>query len=258
MMLLAALPSCRKEGQPSPSETVPPPSAPKVEAKPWYGGADLELTWRPVEYAEEYVVYGDGSPLIRTEDTAVILNGGDGVYAEIEVCAQNDVGRACSTLNLTPWEGSVSDIVSHDLTGNSWVRIDFTTPSINALQQDDVDPNVINTGYFLLYNNYGYAEIRDAGATPVGQARMEMAFSDNMSGFLAPGPGNYNTVQNVVSGGFYFFWADNTSAGYGSMDENDYFGAIRVDDLNRSGGGYVANFTIYIQHNVPGLRWIKF
>ncbi len=226
----------------------------EIKAEAVNDGADLKLTWTSVEGVSTYKVLDENQNVIaEVNDTTYTLAGADGVYSEIYIQA----GDTKTKLDLTPWEGSVSDIVSHDLTGNSWVKVDFTTPSVNAIQQSDVDVAAANTGYFILYNNGGTPELRDAGATSVGAAKMEMAFSDNSSGDLAPGTGNYNTARGISDGGFYFFWADNTSTGYGSIDANDYFGAVKVTSLSNSGGGYTANFTIYIQNKVDGLRWLK-
>ncbi len=226
----------------------------EITAEATNNGADLKLTWTSVENVSTYKILDEnGNVIAEVSDTTYVLKGDSGVYAAISI----DAGGTKTNLDLTPWNGSVSGIVSHDLTGNSWVKIDFTTPSVNALQQSDVDPNAANTGYFILFNNSGTPELRDAGATSVGQAKMELAFSDNMSGFLAPASGSYNTARAISGGGYYFFWADNTSAGYGDMDNNDYFGAVKVTNLSNSGGGYTADFTIYVQDKVKGLRWLK-
>jgi len=218
-------------------------------------GADLKLTWTSVDGVSEYKILDENQNEIATvSDTTYTLAGADGVYTEIYI----DAGGTKTKFDLMPYSGTVSDVVSHDLTGTSWVKIVFgNSPTVDAIQQSDVDATAANTGYFILYNNSGTPELRDAGATSVGQAKMELAFSDNTSGNLAPASGNYNTVRGIADGGFYFFWADNTSSGYGSIDANDYFGAVKVTSLSSSGGGYTANFIIYIQHNVPGLRWLK-
>jgi hypothetical protein len=93
--------------------------------------------------------------------------------------------------------------------------LDFTNGTATSTTQSNVDKNAPNTGWFIFYNNSGTPQFRDAGATSVGTAKMEVAFTDNISsGNLAPGTGNYNTIRNVSSGGRYFFWADNTSTGY--------------------------------------------
>lgn len=226
----------------------------EITAEAVNDGADLKLTWTSVENVSTYKILDENQNVIaEVNDTTYTLSGADGVYSMIYI----DAGGTKTPFNLSPWEGSVNDVVSHDLTGNSWVKVDFTTPSVNAIQQSDVNPDAANTGYFILYNNSGTPELRDAGATSVGAAKMEMAFSANSSGDLAPGTGNYNTAREISDGGYYFFWADNTATGYGSIDANDYFGAVKVTSLASSGGGYTANFTIYIQNKVKGLRWLK-
>ncbi len=227
----------------------------EITAEAVNDGADLKLTWTSVEGVSEYKILDENQNEIATvNDTTYTLAGADGVYSAIFI----DAGGTKTKFDLMPFSGTVSDIVSHDLTGTSWVKIVFgDSPTVDAIQQSDVDVTAANTGYFILYNNSGTPELRDASATSEGQAKMELAFSDNSSGTLAPGTGNYNTARGIAENGFYFFWADNTSAGYGSMDANDYFGAVKVTSLSSSGGGYTASFIIYIQHNVAGLRWLK-
>jgi len=227
----------------------------EITAEAINSGADLQLTWTSVENVSTYKILDENQNVIaEVNDTTYTLKGDSGVYKMIYI----DAGGTKTSLDLTPWEGSVSDIVSHDiLSGNSWVKIDFSAPSVTAIQQSDVDVNAAETGYFILYNNGGTPQIRDVSATDEGMAKMELAFTDNTSGEMAPPPGNYNTARDIADNGFYFFWADNTSTGYGEMDGNDYFGAVKVTNLSSSGGGYTADFTIYIQHKVKGLRWLK-
>ncbi len=227
----------------------------EITAEAVNDGADLKLTWTSVEGVSEYKILDENQNEIATvNDTTYTLAGADGVYYAIFI----DAGGTKTKFDLTPFSGTVSDIVSHDLTGTSWVKVVFgDSPTVDAIQQSSVDTDAANTGYFILYNNSGTAELRDAGATSVGAAKMELAFTTNSSGNMAPGTGNYSTVREIAENGFYFFWADNTSAGYGSIDANDYFGGVKVTSLSNSGGGYTANFVIYIQHHVAGLRWLK-
>jgi hypothetical protein len=63
--------------------------------------------------------------------------------------------------------------------------------------------------------------------------------------------------KGTAANAYHFFWADNTSTGYDEMDNNDYFGVIKVTSLTGS-GPYTADLEIYIQYRVPGLRWVKF
>jgi hypothetical protein len=152
-------------------------------------------------------------------------------------------------------------LVSHDGTGSSWVKLDFTNGTATLVEQSDVDPDAPNTGWFVFYNNAGTPEFRDARVTSVGLAKMAVDFTVPYSsiGYLAPGPGlgNYLVIVETHANAYHFFWADNTSTGYGSMDNNDYFGVIKVDNITDT-GPYRASLEIYIQHNVPGLRWVKF
>lgn len=219
-------------------------------------GADLKLTWKSVENAEEYRVYCDGNKIWSGKDTTYTIEGSRNVCKTVIVAAAKGEHEHKTSLDLTPKSGTISDLVSHDSpTGNSWVKIDFTTGDISSTRQANVDKNAPNTAWFVFYNNSGTPQFRDASATSIGQAKMEIAFTDSGSGSLAPGTGNYRTDRNVASGGYYFFWADNTSTGYGNIDANDYFGVVKVTSLSGS-GPYTANLEIHYQKTVPGLRWV--
>jgi hypothetical protein len=160
-------------------------------------------------------------------------------------------------IDLTPKSSTITGLVTHDGIGNAWVKLDFNNGTASSVRQSDVDTYAPNTGWFVFYNNSGTPQFRDASATSVGTAKMEVAFTAPSSGYLAPGPGNYAVVRSTSANAYHFFWADNTSIGYDEMDNNDYFGVIKVLSISGS-GPYTANLEIYIQYKVPGLRWIKF
>ena len=228
---------------------------PEVTATAVNQGADLQLTWKSVEGADGYRVYCDGNKIWEGKDTTYTISGSSNVCKTVEVAAYSGSDEQKYSLDLTPKSSTITGLVSHDGTGSSWVKLDFTNGTATSTTQSSVNPNAPNTGWFVFYNNSGDPQFRDAGATSVGTAKMEVAFTATSSGNLAPGTGNYNTVRSTSANAYHFFWADNTSTGYGSMDNNDYFGVIKVTSLSGS-GPYTANLEIYIQHNVPGLRWV--
>jgi hypothetical protein len=232
---------------------------PEVTATAVNQGADLQLTWKSVEGANGYRVYCDGNKIWEGKDTTYTIQGSSNVCKMVEVAAYSGSDEQKYSLDLTPKSSTITGLVSHDGTGSSWVKLDFTNGTATSTTQSSVDKNAPNTGWFVFFNaGSGNVQFKDASATSVGTAKMEVAFTDNISsGYLAPGTGNYNTVRNVSSGGRYFFWADNTSTGYESMDNNDYFGVIKVTSISGS-GPYTANLEIYIQNKVAGLRWVKF
>jgi hypothetical protein len=233
---------------------------PEVTATAVNQGADLQLTWKSVENADGYKVYCDGNEIWKGKDTTRTIQGSSHVCKTVEVSAYSGNDEKKYTLDLTPKSSTINNLVSHDGTGNSWVKLDFNNGTATSTTQGNVDKNAPNTGWFVFYNNAGTPQFRDLSATSLGPspAKMEVAFTDNISsGFLAPGTGSYNTVRNVSSGGRYFFWADNTSTGYESIDNNDYFGVIKVTSLSGSSStGYTADLEIYIQNKVAGLRWV--
>jgi hypothetical protein len=228
---------------------------PEVTATAVDQGANLQLTWKSVEGAGGYRVYCDGNKIWEGKDTTYTIKGEPNVCKEVEVSAFAGKDEQKTKIDLTPISKTITGLVSHDGPGSSWVKLDFTTGDVTAVRQTEVNPNAANTGWFIFYNNSGTPQFRDASATSVGQAKMEVAFTDSRSGNLAPGKGEYNTVRNVSSGGRYFFWADNTSTGYNEMDDNDYFGVIKVTSLTGT-GPYTANLEVYIQNKVKGLRWV--
>jgi len=230
---------------------------PEVSATAVNEGADLKLTWMSVEGANGYRVYCDGNKIWEGKDTTYTIMGSSNVCSMVEVSAYSGSDEQKTRLDLMPKSSTITGLVSHDGTGNSWVKLDFNNGMAMSTTQGNVDKNAPNTGWFVFFRSGSTLQFKDASATSVGMAKMEVAFTDNMSsGFLAPGTGNYNTVRNVSSGGRYFFWADNTSTGYNSMDNNDYFGVIKVTSISGS-GPFNANLEIYIQYKVPGLRWVK-
>jgi hypothetical protein len=232
---------------------------PEVTATAVNEGADLQLTWKSVEGADGYKVYCDGNKIWEGKDTTYTISGSSNVCQTVEVAAYSGSDEKKTSLDLTPEFSKITDLVSHDsLEGNSWVKLDFTNGEAISTTQDDVDTSAPNTGWFVFYNNDDEPEFRDASATSVGTATMEVAFTaDNSSGYLAPDPSSYSTVMSTSEDAYHFFHAYNTSIGYNSIDDNDYFGVIKVTSLSGS-GPYTADLEIYIQHKVPGLRWVKF
>jgi len=218
-------------------------------------GADLKLTWKSVEGADGYRVYCDGKRIWEGKDTTYTIQGSSHVCKTVEVSAFSGKDEEKTRLDLTPISKTITGLVSHDGPGSSWVKLDFTTGDVSSTTQGNVDKNAPNTGWFIFYNNAGTPQFRDASATSVGQAKMEVAFTASSSGNLAPGKNNYNTVMSTSANAYHFFWADNTSTGYNDMDNNDYFGVIKVTSLTGT-GPYTANLEIYIQNKVKGLRWV--
>ena len=234
---------------------------PEVMAMAMNQGADLMLTWKSVEGANGYRVYCDGNKIWEGKDTTYTIMGSSRVCEMVEVSAFSGKDEQKTKIDLMPKSSTINGLVSHDSpTGSSWVKLDFTNGTATSVRQSEVRPNTPNTGWFVFYNA-GTPQFRDVKSTTSfadSTATMEVAFTDNMSsGFLAPGTGNYMTVRNVSSGGRYFFWADNTSTGYNMMDNNDYFGVIKVTSITGA-NPYRADLEIYIQNKVPGLRWVKF
>jgi hypothetical protein len=224
-------------------------------------GADLKLTWKSVEGADGYKVYCDGNEIWKGKDTTYTIKGEPNVCKTVEVAAYSGNDEKKTPIDLTPEPSTITGLVTHDiLTGNSWVKLDFTNGKATSVRQSDVNPNAPNTGWFIFYNNFGPYFVDASEISSVGTAKMEVAFTNkSSSGNLALGKGNYATVEETAANAYHFFWADNTSTGYGDMDNNDYFGVIKVTSLSGSGSsGYTADLTIYIQNKVPGLRWVKF
>jgi hypothetical protein len=182
----------------------------------------------------------------------------------VEVSAYSGSDEQKTRIDLMPRSSTITDLVSHDSpTGNSWVELNLTNGSARSVNQGHVNANKNNANYafFVFFNaGSGNVQFKDPQHTGVGPAAREIAFTANISsGFLAPGTGNYSTERQVSSGGRYFFWADQgvNDPNNGKMDNNDYFGVIKVTSISGSSPGpYTANLEIYIQNKVPGLRWV--
>jgi hypothetical protein len=231
---------------------------PEVTATAVNQGADLKLTWKSVEGANGYRVYCDGNKIWEGKDTTYTISGSSNVCKRVEVSAYSGSDENKTEIDLMPKSSTITGLVSHDGTGSSWVKLDFNNGTASSVRQTDVDKNAPNTGWFIFFNaGSGNVQFRDASATSIGTAKMEVAFTASSSGNLAPGTGNYQTIRGTAANAYHFFWADNTSTGYESMDNNDYFGVIKVTSLSGS-GPYTANLEIYIQNKVAGLRWVKF
>jgi hypothetical protein len=211
---------------------------PEVTATAVNEGADLKLSWKSVEGADGYRVYCDGNKIWEGKDTTYTIQGSSRVCETVEVRAYSGSDERKTSVDLTPGIIILIGLVSHDGTGSSWVKLDFTNGTATLVEQSDVDPDAPNTGWFVFYNDDDTPEFRDAGVTSVGQAKMEVAFTEgSSSGYLAPGPGSfaYNVVVETYEGAYHFFHADDTGIGYGEMDNNDYFGVIKVLHIQRCG-----------------------
>jgi hypothetical protein len=231
---------------------------PEVTATAADQGANLQLTWKSVEGADGYRVYCDGNKIWDGKDTTYKIEGSSNVCKEVEVSAYSGDDEQKTKIDLAPKSSTITGLVSHDGSGSSWVKLDFNNGTATSTTQSSVDPNAANTGWFIFYNaGSGNVQFRDASATSIGQAKMEVAFTASRSGNLAPDKGSYNTVGSTSANASHFFWADNTSTGYNEIDDNDYFGVINVTSLTGT-GPYTANLEIYIQNKVKGLRWVKF
>lgn len=223
-------------------------------------GQDLKLTWNAPAHGtpDSYEIRCDGSTIASLPDTTTTytISGAQNVCRQVQVVAVKGSARSDTTLDLTPVQNTVKVYRSDVLNQPSWAKVVFgANISVSAISTAQVDCNVANTGYFI------YAipnTLKDVSATqnPGCQAKYEFAFSQAMAGNLAPSTGNYNTVRDISHGATYFYWADNTSVGYGQIDANDYFGKVVVS-LGSDNYGAYAELTIYTQNKVQGLRWVK-
>ncbi|MEO0223830.1 MAG: fibronectin type III domain-containing protein [candidate division WOR-3 bacterium] len=243
-------------------EDTTPPSAPQnLTGTAVNNGQDLKLTWdAPIEgKPSSYDVLCDGTTVasgLPDTTTTYTINGAQNVCKQVQVVAVSGSGQSAATLDLTPAQSTVKLYRSDVASQPSWAKVVFgANVSVSAIFTNQVDCSAANTGYFI------YAvpnTLKDVSATqnPGCQAKYEFAFSQAATGNLAPSAGNYNTARDISDGATYFYWADNTSVGYGQIDANDYFGKVVVS-LGSDNNGAFANLTIYTQNKVPGLRWVK-
>jgi len=235
---------------------------PEVTATAVSDGADLKLTWKSVEGAEGYKVYCDGNKIWDGKDTTYTIQGSQKVCKEVEVSAFAGKDEQKTKIDLAPKSSDITDLISSDSpTGNSWVELDLRSGSARSVNQSHVIANKgnANLAFFVFFRQPPATTVyfKDVGRTSVGAGAREIAFTASSSGRLAPGTGNYYTEIQTAQNAYHFFWVDQGegSTDNGKMDNNDYFGVIKVNSISGS-GPYTANVRIYIQYKVPGLRWV--
>ncbi len=245
-------------GTTEPTATLPAPEASVAVAD---SGVSLVLSWSPVDGAKGYKVECDGQVIADLPDTATMykINGNEYVCKNVKLRGYDDkgnMGDACEK-DLTMHETNLTIYSTDDTiaTNPSWVKVDFTNFLVNPITQGDVDTTANNVGYFVYYYDdvLGIRYFKDASQTSVGQAKVEIAFTDPTTDVLAPSTGYALMSAEVNTGDRFIFWADDVNNGtYGAFDEADNFGVIKVN----SASGTEANITVYIQ-KVGGLRWVK-
>jgi len=242
-----------------------PPSAPQnLRGEAVNNGQDLKLTWdAPTEGTpDSYEVLCDGSTIasnLPNTTTTYTINGAQYVCRQVQVVAVKGSDRSAATLDLTPAQNTVTiyrwDYA--DVSKPSWAKVVFgPNVSVSGVTTSGVDCGLANTGYFVYQSDNSLRDVSTSGTPKQCQAKYEFAFSEAMTGDLAPPQNNYNTNRQISNNSTYFYWADNTSVGYGQIDSNDYFGKISVS-ISQDAQGFYANLTIYTQNKVPGLRWVK-
>jgi hypothetical protein len=278
-LIVSIITSCKLSGDPE-----------IINATPVNDGKDLKIEWKKVENAEGYKLYCDGAEISDWDikDTSYIIPGpwyycdflgckkGGFTCKTVEVLAYSLGGwtglagdRHIASLYLTPKFARIEGLVSHDTEGNSWVKIDFLTGEIKAVPESEVNPNIPNTAWFVLYNNSGNPEFRDVEELGK-EANVRVKFGRNINEDfipnLAPDLESYSTKITIFSpGDKIYFWVDSKGKGYGSVDSSDYFGAILVksfieqynSEIYRGKGPYRADLEILLQDKVKGLRWVK-
>ncbi len=245
-------------------------------------GRDLEIVWKKVENADSYDLYCDQVAVGSTKQNSYTIPG-PWVYCDFLGCRQG--GYTCNkieviahpflggdmrkaSLDISPKFVQILGLASHDISENSWIKIDFSTSEIKVVSENEVDTSIPNTGWIIFFNNSGKPELRDIETIGKGSANIVISFGirNNFTPHLAPDSNNYNKTITISVGEEIFFWADNKEKGYGSIDTNDYFGVIIVksliegdDPLIYTGNGpYKVDLEIFIQDKVSGLRWIKY
>lgn len=235
--------------------------APEAEITVADSGVSLVLSWNPVDGAYGYKVKCDGEVIADLPDTATSykIDGREYVCKKVELMGYDNKGNegdAC-TKDLTMHEVNLTIYSTDDTvaTNPSWVKMDFANFLVSAITQGNVDTSASEVGYFVYYydNTLGIRYFKDASETSVGQAREEIAFTDNTTANLAPSTGYSLISEEVNAGDRFIFWSDDVDNGtYGDFDTYDNFGVIKVNSVN----GTEANITVYIQ-KIGGLRWVK-
>ncbi|GEM_PF-5439982 len=244
-------------GTTEPGATLPAPEVTGLSIAD--SGVTLVISWSPVDGAKGYKIMCDGQEIADLVDTATsyAINGNDHVCRSIKLAAHDGKGNMGDAYTKDLMEERDVTVYSTDdtvATNPSWVKIDFTNFTVNAVTQDNVVAED-NIGYFVYYydSNLGTRIFKDAKETSVGQVSEEIAFTNHTDATLAPSTGYSLISETVDEGDRFIFWSDDVNSGtYGDFDEEDNFGVIKVNAVN----GTEADLTIYIQ-TVGGLRWVK-
>ncbi|NPA79833.1 MAG: hypothetical protein GXO29_02125 [Thermotogae bacterium] len=265
---------CRREDSisPEPDYSPPPPAPEVVKLEAINNGSDLLIVWTPVEEADGYSVQCDNLYIGSTTDTFFVISASentdicgsvtirsfresDTVYASGPYIYRDSTLIDLHTKNFYIWV-----LESWDISDRAWIAfyLNGEEANLSITSTWEVDTDMPNAAYFV-FDNDGGPQFKDVGATYLGMAAYEIAFSNDVpfaGVYLAP-TAPYYTAKFIRSYGDYAFWIDDTRSGYNVIDGNDYFGLIEVGAIEREGSGYFTSLVIYLQNKVRGLRWIK-
>jgi len=220
-------------------------------------GADLDLSWEPVEGASTYRIYGDGNMIAEIDSTHFVLAGADGVYSMVEVEA---VGGGKYSLDLMPFSKDLGVVYTHDdpdSTHHSWIKVCFgDSVDASTTNQAGVDTTLDATAYFVFYNNAGTLQFKDIHRTSIGMGKVYTRFADHTREYLAPNStSDYMDEKDISGNSMYYTWFDLNKDG--NVDNSDYFGMVEVGATSGT-GPYSAPVKVYVQDKVAGLGWLKY
>ncbi|MEO0254200.1 MAG: hypothetical protein ABIN20_02110 [candidate division WOR-3 bacterium] len=205
-------------------------------------GEGLRFEWDPVDGADGYRVYVDGTQQYQGTNTYFEWTNPAKI---IEIVAYaGDKESTPKRFDFTPVITSnlvVYDATDPDTNHPSYVVFtNGTASAVNASQKGEAWMFFIADSLSSNYHN---------------NSNVDAAFAEISGTFdaanLAPTEGNYLTRQPAVAGSAYYIWFEFSPID-GNIGANDYFAKIKINSI--SGTQY--NVTIAFQ-KYPGLRWLK-
>ncbi len=206
-------------------------------------GGGLRFEWDPVDGADGYRVKVDDGPSPQYEGTNTYFEWTQPAK-KIEIVAYaGDKESPPKVFDFTPKSTAnvaVYDATDPDPNHPSYIEfVDGVATPRNAQYKAQA--------WMLFYQDQVSTNVHNNSAVDAGYSEIS---GDWEGAALAPGAGNYLTVQPAIEGAAYYIWFD--FAPIGTMGEEDYFGKMKISA--KSGTQYTVSF--YFQTH-KGLRWLK-
>ncbi|MEO0279307.1 MAG: hypothetical protein ABIM98_06070 [candidate division WOR-3 bacterium] len=218
-------------------------------------GGGLRFEWDPVDGADGYRVYVDGTQQYQGTNTYFEWTNPAKI---IEIVAYaGDKESNPKSFNFTPVSRTGQELWERSASGNSaygWnsdgIGTSYSILDQNNFSQFDFYLDDLTSGSTDPANIYLVSPNYNAFGNPFNNT--ETAFAVGTAD-IAPAPGNYYTptTQNpIVQGETYFLWIDHSANGW---SDDDNFVKITINSIGSDGR---VTFDYWFQ-KYGGLRWLK-